>query len=317
MTIFISWTVSIVAVALFRTTIQQFIHIQISTLEFLKVSGLLFLFVLLAGFGIVMIASSKVFQVSAANAIKGRVILSTGFSSWMKHGFVFVQFTIALFTGICSLVILQQITMLKQKDLGYSFVGAWSVQRPENVSVEKWTTFRSKLEENSNVMATGQSVYPAIGDYNNVLIKDAKSNEEFEVSWLGIDEKYIPTMGMKLVAGRNFTDRESDKAALIVNRTAARLLGGDSLVAKEFLFPFTPGGQGAGSWCGGRFSIQLRKGTNAAGSDDDWRSYGHEKYGVPDEQPPYRTRSYRDHQSKLQRGKHRWRTEDLRYGELI
>ncbi len=40
------------------------------------------------------------------------------------------------------------------------------------------------------------------------------------------DQNYIPTLGMQMIAGRNFsTDFPTDSSAVIINETAAKLLG--------------------------------------------------------------------------------------------
>jgi putative ABC transport system permease protein len=54
-----------------------------------------------------------------------------------------------------------------------------------------------------------------------------------------IDDQYIPTLGMKMLAGRNFSkDFPTDSAAMIINETAARDFGWGLKATEHTLTPF-------------------------------------------------------------------------------
>ena len=79
------------------------------------------------------------------------------------------------------------------------------------------------------VSTTMASIFPTSTDWNiGVLSRDAAMMESQTVSvgvWK-VDADYIPTMGMEMAEGRNFSpSMQSDSGALIINETAARLLG--------------------------------------------------------------------------------------------
>ena len=58
------------------------------------------------------------------------------------------------------------------------------------------------------------------------------------------DQNYIPTMGMSMAAGRNFsTDFLTDSSAIIINETAAKLLGFNDPLNKNL---YRPNGYAAG-----------------------------------------------------------------------
>ena len=60
------------------------------------------------------------------------------------------------------------------------------------------------------------------------------------MEWYQVDEDYLETLGMELVAGRNFSpERASDSAAVLINQTAARQFGlaDDEAVGKRVLAP--------------------------------------------------------------------------------
>ena len=60
------------------------------------------------------------------------------------------------------------------------------------------------------------------------------------MEWYQVDEDYLETLGMELMAGRSFSrERASDSAAVLINQTAARQFGlaDDEAVGKRVLAP--------------------------------------------------------------------------------
>jgi putative ABC transport system permease protein len=79
------------------------------------------------------------------------------------------------------------------------------------------------------VSTTMASIFPTSTDWNiNVFSRDASMSESQTMSlgrWF-VDARYIPTLGMEMAAGRNFSPvMPTDSGGVIINETAARLLG--------------------------------------------------------------------------------------------
>lgn len=66
----------------------------------------------------------------------------------------------------------------------------------------------------------------------NSPAKDPQSAMDMQI-WT-VDEAYMPTLGMKLVAGRNFSPRfPTDSTGLILNEAAFRFLGSPNIGIKS------------------------------------------------------------------------------------
>jgi putative ABC transport system permease protein len=79
------------------------------------------------------------------------------------------------------------------------------------------------------------------GIFYKGAVADPKSSI-FPQVW-AVDEDYVNTLGMKIVAGRNFSSKmPSDSNALVINQTAAKLLGFSDPVNKTIYA--SPGGNG-------------------------------------------------------------------------
>jgi putative ABC transport system permease protein len=68
--------------------------------------------------------------------------------------------------------------------------------------------------------------------YSKEAVMDSKTGLNMQ-TW-DIDEEYLPTMGMELIKGRNFS-REflTDSNAIIINETTASLLGYEDPIGKN------------------------------------------------------------------------------------
>lgn len=91
--------------------------------------------------------------------------------------------------------------------------------------------FRSRLLQDPRVEYVSASGYLPAGptDNNNFFVyADNNSSQMVKTLRYDVDYQYIPTLGMKMVAGRNFSKEfGTDSAGIILNETAARQLGWD------------------------------------------------------------------------------------------
>ncbi len=78
----------------------------------------------------------------------------------------------------------------------------------------------------SNVTISGYK--PAGPSYNNnaLAYPEGKDNQLMKTIEYHVDEQYIPTLGMQMAAGRNFSPAFlTDSAAMIINESAAKAFG--------------------------------------------------------------------------------------------
>jgi putative ABC transport system permease protein len=161
------------------------------------------------------------------DVLKGK--LARGFRGGGLRSFMVVfQFAISIFLIISTLVIYNQLEYIQAKDLGYNrdhvlIVGnVWALG-------DKAKTFKQEIKQLSGVEnATLTGALPT-ADYGNStsFFKDQVIDQKRAVSsqdW-SVDEDYIPTLGIKMAAGRNFSrDMLTDSTAVIINEAASKLL---------------------------------------------------------------------------------------------
>ncbi|CAL1518021.1 ABC transporter permease [Chitinophaga sp. MM2321] len=160
--------------------------------------------------------------------LKGK--LATGFKGgWLRNSLVVFQFSTAIILIVGTLVIYSQLSFIRNKKLGYNRNQVLVLQNIGSLWIHA-TAFKNEVLQIPGVEAgTMTDALPASTMMNTgIYSKDAAASAGnvmglFENS---IDPDYIPTLGMTMASGRNFSAQMlSDSSAIIINETAARLLG--------------------------------------------------------------------------------------------
>jgi putative ABC transport system permease protein len=120
----------------------------------------------------------------------------------------------------------QQMQFIYTTDLGYNRDQVITIQQ-NGTAVGRSQTLRNELLANPGVVSAGTSsarMGQQLGRTN--IVPEGLNNAETNIitSIMQIDEKFIPTMDMKMVAGRNFSGNGSDSLSMIINEEMVRLL---------------------------------------------------------------------------------------------
>ncbi|MEO0554574.1 MAG: ABC transporter permease [Bacteroidota bacterium] len=156
------------------------------------------------------------------NTLKGN--LSRGSkSSGLRSGLVIFQFTTSVALIIATFVIHRQMSFMLNKNLGFDKEQVVMIQGTNTLG-EQLPTFKNELLELSSVKHVSVSNYlPVEGAMrdNNGFYKEGTRGQENPVYgqiW-SVDADYIKTLGIKLVAGRDFNEHmASDRSSIIINQ---------------------------------------------------------------------------------------------------
>lgn len=165
------------------------------------------------------------------SAFKPAVVLKGGFTSRLQAGFtkplVVIQFALSAFLIISSVIMFRQMRFITTKSLGYDkdqvlvipTQAGWSDESNKVVS-----QFRQALETEPSVV----SVAGTTSSFNQGYSRNGYTvNGEQKVSYVyAVDPFYVPTLGLSLIAGRNFDPAiAADSNAIIVNEALVRDMG--------------------------------------------------------------------------------------------
>lgn len=164
----------------------------------------------------------------------------------LRKGLVIVQFTVTIVLLIQTLTVREQISFLQQMDLGVDIDQVISVYGPEQDSTSKpYLSFKQELmslpwvESVALSSAVPGSPVNELSTTTGINLADAIEETSFNYYIYQIDENYITTLDMTVMAGSNFDRNMNNDRNLIINEETARLLGAnnpDELVNKKLDF---------------------------------------------------------------------------------
>jgi putative ABC transport system permease protein len=151
-------------------------------------------------------------------------------SSALRGAMVVFQFTTSIILIIGTIVIYKQMSFILHTKIGFDKERIIMVQGA-NTLEKKHDSFKSELKQLAGVEnVTANNYLPVEGTHRdqNGFWKEGREKLDKAVygqSWW-VDEDYIGTLGMKLIAGRNFDEKlKSDTASIIINQKMAKELG--------------------------------------------------------------------------------------------
>ncbi len=163
------------------------------------------------------------------DVLKGK--LAAGFKGGaLRSVLVVFQFAISITLIIGTLVIYNQLKYIQNKDLGYN---------RDHILIVKnvWTlgnsakTFKQEVKQLAGVQSASlgdSSPTDIVNDNTRSFFKSPVIDQKGAVlshEWW-VDEDYIPTLSIKMIAGRNFSkDMATDSSAVLINESFAKLFG--------------------------------------------------------------------------------------------
>ena len=173
----------------------------------------------------------------AITALKGgtRLDLFKGRRSIDLRGILVMgQFCVSIILIVGTTVVYQQLRFIQNAKLAYDKEQVLVLAETYRLGQNEQLFKHQLLQDPRIVNATVSGYVPAGPSFNNnfLVYGDDRANEYIKGIRYEVDEKYMATLGMKLVAGRNFSPEFStDSSAIILNETAAKQMGwgGDAL----------------------------------------------------------------------------------------
>jgi putative ABC transport system permease protein len=166
--------------------------------------------------------------------LKGLKLRTAGGAAFIRKGLVVIQFTVSVIFIICTIVIYRQVIHTKNRQLGIDKNNLINMSqqlitmKQEGDMGLRFRTIKNELLATGVVENTSLSNSTAF--YVNSNSSDFKWNgqntgKEVLISMEWATPGYIPTMGMKLMAGRDFyQDGMADSNNVVINETMAKLI---------------------------------------------------------------------------------------------
>ena len=160
--------------------------------------------------------------------LKGKLSASTK-SLGLRSSLVVFQFFISVSLIIGTIVVYQQMKFIQNVNLGYNkeqllvIPNSWALGNNEK-------NFKDQLLKDTRVENVTVSGYRPAGPTNSnnaMAYPEGKDKEVLTSLEYKVDDRYIPTLGIQMAAGRNFAPATygTDSSAMIINEAAAKVFG--------------------------------------------------------------------------------------------
>ncbi len=240
----IGFALALALVAMLQNSFNEFIKKDLS-LAVLSTGGfwLMGLTLLVAGAlasgGYVAFAMTS-FQPVQTLKGSGPSGLKAGRGGWLRKTLVVAQFSASVALVIATLVLYRQLQYMQDKDLGVQLAQRVVIQSPQvgggdSIALLRTATLEDQLAQLPYVKAFCHTGIVPGNNYNftanGITKQNPRPDDDKKMYSMGIiDDQFLATYDIKLVAGRNFTPREAELAwensgKLMVNEAAARQLG--------------------------------------------------------------------------------------------
>jgi putative ABC transport system permease protein len=206
--------------ALFLPTFNRLSQKSLALGDFVKAGNLSFL-VLLMVFVSGLAASYPALMMSRvqpAQVLKGK--LGTGNRPTFARILVVIQFALSIFLIVSTLVLGKQVRFLTEKNPGYTREGLVAVKLQERVAEDSQklvNLFRPKATSYPGVLDVGAMTNSFGIGWSRYPLE--KNGQRLHIFQYRVDEGFLPTLGIKLIRGRNFSKEHADDSdGAIVNQ---------------------------------------------------------------------------------------------------
>lgn len=163
-----------------------------------------------------------------ARVLKG--LFKVGGNLSLRKALVVAQFAVSIVLIISTAVVFRQLRYMQQKSLGFDTDRVITLFNTAAFG-NSFESFRHELLQQPGVKEVGRSSRIPSGrllDAMGIAVPagDTLKPLQLDVKYLSVDYQFIPTYGLKLVAGRNFsTAFATDSSNFVINEAAARDIG--------------------------------------------------------------------------------------------
>ncbi|MEP6728589.1 MAG: ABC transporter permease, partial [Bacteroidota bacterium] len=242
LTAFFALLLSIGLIALFLPSFNSLAGKFISFKTLLEPGTFLILLAIILFVGLVG-GSYPAFYLSKFNPVsilKGS--LSKGSSNAvLRRALVVVQFSISMIMLICTWVVYGQLKYLRNVDLGFNKEQILSLTANSNNDIRsKIKDFKMEIRTNPQVIAFSSSENTPGSpnmNFNLFSVETKKGYIDQGLDTYSIDENFVPTLGMKITQGRNFTGVSDTLHSIIVNENLVKYFAWDNAIGKRIKFP--------------------------------------------------------------------------------
>ena len=194
--------------------------------------GILLLLVLIVGLIAGSYPAFYLSSIKVAGLFRENKIRKPGYFT-LQNILMFLQFVVALSLIIFTLVISSQLSYINDKDLGFDRNHIVVLSLENDRAKKNTKLIKQRLQSITGVInSTASSQVPSTGFTSNGYFPEGFTTPVM-INVVDIDKNFLDTYGIRMVEGRNFSDKfSSDKDAFLVNEALVRAFGWKNPIGK-------------------------------------------------------------------------------------
>jgi putative ABC transport system permease protein len=233
----------IIAVVLVELSIPQLHSLLNTSLDFPLFSSVATFGVLVA-FALVVALLAGSYPAFVLSSFQPITVLKGEFTGTSKGKtlrkvLVISQFSVSIVMIIGTMLVSRQLDYVRNLDQGYQRDHVITLTLNSNELNSRQAILRERLMDVPGVMSVGRSnTIMGLGIGRNLIRPEGFTDDDIWImSAMSIDDGFIPTLGVKLAEGRNFSESfgTDQSSSVLLNETAVRALGWDEPIGKEIL----------------------------------------------------------------------------------